>query len=355
MKKIIALVLAVILCLSLSACGKSEAVKNVEGMIDALGEITLESIDAIRAAEDAFNALIPEEQEKVKNHEILTTARDRYYELALVGNWHDTFIWMDVETNYERPPYLVLNADMTGIEYGDGGIEDAITWSVKNRNLEFQFESGNTLSFPIIDEQDRIVLDGFSTLLKEDEYFAYINDIFLIVDMAEVDPSEYFTPEICDYGYRNEWGDLTGTHYVNIILTSLLYEEGWLYMDSSDDFAVEIVYPEFNVYHEYSENENEYSYTDTKEAGCYTYTYCPFGFWNNDFKIGYYDEQSSWNCDLDVNQCTFGRAKGKIYFINSDYVSEVKCADNGSSRVLVTAFPGSEEVYSGMWDDQTKF
>ena len=51
MKKITALVLAVILCLLLSACGKSEAVKNVEAMIDALGKITLESEPAVAAAE----------------------------------------------------------------------------------------------------------------------------------------------------------------------------------------------------------------------------------------------------------------------------------------------------------------
>ena len=106
MKKLVTFLLAVILCLSLAACGKSEAVKNVEAMIDALGEITLESIDAISAAENTYGDLTTEEQEKVKNYETLTAARDRYYELALVGNWHDTYIWMDVEVNYERPHTL---------------------------------------------------------------------------------------------------------------------------------------------------------------------------------------------------------------------------------------------------------
>ena len=57
MKKVISIFLVLAMCLSLCACEKNEAVKNVEAMIDTLGEIALESINAIRSAEDACSAL----------------------------------------------------------------------------------------------------------------------------------------------------------------------------------------------------------------------------------------------------------------------------------------------------------
>lgn len=40
MRKRVLVVLALVLCLILSACGTSEAVKNVEAQINALGEIS---------------------------------------------------------------------------------------------------------------------------------------------------------------------------------------------------------------------------------------------------------------------------------------------------------------------------
>lgn len=47
MKKWIALLLMLALCLALTGCGKSEEVKNVEAMIKGLGEITEESLESV--------------------------------------------------------------------------------------------------------------------------------------------------------------------------------------------------------------------------------------------------------------------------------------------------------------------
>lgn len=168
MKKVISLFLAVVLCLSLTACGKSEAVKNVEAMIDALGEITLESIDAIRSAEDAYNALTADEQKKVENYKSLTAARDAYFELALVGDWAELYINLyDVEGMYNQLR-MVLNADMTGTEYADG--EEAFTWSVTDCILNVDY-GGATRPLNIVEENNQISLeqDGW-TLLTVDDY-----------------------------------------------------------------------------------------------------------------------------------------------------------------------------------------
>ena len=353
MKKITALVLAVILCLSLSACGKSEAVKNVEAMIDALGEITLESITSIRNAEEAYAALTPEEQSKVKNYELLTAAIDRYYEFVLVGNWYDTYIWIgDVKENYERPAYLVLNADMTGIEYGDGGIEDAITWSVKNRNLEIQFESGNMLSFPIIEEQGKIVLDGFSNLLMEDDYFDYLNDIFLVVDLSEVDINDYLELYVYEEVETDDFGYPTGNIFGRVLIRSKLYSEGWYYLNRQD-MAIEVLYPKFT-----STDYNTDGTVQTRTIDAYTETMPNFDEpFTHDVGTVYHIDQNNgtkWVADISADQLTFGRAKGKLYFINEKYVTAVKPSDDQHFRELFTVF--SEYPYQyGPWIEDIQY
>lgn len=74
MKKIIAIVLVLAMCLSLTAC-KSKEARNVEKLIETIGEVTLESESAIISAENAYEALSEEDKAEIENYEILTTAR----------------------------------------------------------------------------------------------------------------------------------------------------------------------------------------------------------------------------------------------------------------------------------------
>lgn len=80
MKKTIVLILVFVMCLSLCACGKSEAVKNVETLIDDIGTISAASGSAIAAAESAYNALSEEEQREVENIAQLETLKVEYEE-----------------------------------------------------------------------------------------------------------------------------------------------------------------------------------------------------------------------------------------------------------------------------------
>lgn len=81
-KRIAALILTLALALSLTACGKSEAAKAVDALIDGIGEVTLDSEAAIAAAEDAYAALTAEDQEDVDQGK-LQAARDTYEQLVL--------------------------------------------------------------------------------------------------------------------------------------------------------------------------------------------------------------------------------------------------------------------------------
>ncbi len=81
MKRTVAIVISMILAVSLAGC-KSEEAKNADAMIDAIGEVTLESEEAITAAEEAVDELSAEDKEDV-NVDKLTEAREAYEQLVL--------------------------------------------------------------------------------------------------------------------------------------------------------------------------------------------------------------------------------------------------------------------------------
>ena len=81
MKKIISFILVIVMCFTLCACGKSEAVVKVEELISAIGEVSLESKDAIESAQQAFNALTEEEKAEVENYYVLVESHDAFKQL----------------------------------------------------------------------------------------------------------------------------------------------------------------------------------------------------------------------------------------------------------------------------------
>jgi len=81
MKKILAVLLALIVCLVLCACGKSKPVKEAEAAIAAIGEVTIDSGDAIENAEKLYGILTDTEKAKVDNRMALVDAREDFDEL----------------------------------------------------------------------------------------------------------------------------------------------------------------------------------------------------------------------------------------------------------------------------------
>lgn len=78
MKRYFSLFLAIVMCLSLTACGKSEAVKAAEEAISAIGEVTVDSGDAIANAEKYYNILTDDEKADVENRMELVEARETF-------------------------------------------------------------------------------------------------------------------------------------------------------------------------------------------------------------------------------------------------------------------------------------
>lgn len=78
MKKSITLILCAIMLLALCACGKSEAVSATENAIKEIGEVTVDSGDAIAKAQKLYGILTESEKEKVGNRMALFEAQDAF-------------------------------------------------------------------------------------------------------------------------------------------------------------------------------------------------------------------------------------------------------------------------------------
>lgn len=89
MKKMITVIIAVALVLSLVGCAQTqnaadksaEMIAEVESLISSIGEVTLDSGNAIINAEAAYNNLDEEQKAELANYTVLQEARVRYNEL----------------------------------------------------------------------------------------------------------------------------------------------------------------------------------------------------------------------------------------------------------------------------------
>ncbi len=96
MKRGISLVLALMMCLSLCACGKSKAAKECENLINVIGEISIDSKGAIEAAEKAYAALTSDEKDSISESAVaLEDARSAYiFELSKAA-------YQNINSSYE--------------------------------------------------------------------------------------------------------------------------------------------------------------------------------------------------------------------------------------------------------------
>ena len=137
MKRILSLSLAVLLCLSLCACGKSKEAKAVDDLILSIGEVTAESAETVQAAAEAYNALSEKDRESIENYETLKKAQEDlfyiefydlsnrllevYYNCKQVSNG-TRIIWDNVGSQEFWTSYnavRILNQDLSKAEYDE--------------------------------------------------------------------------------------------------------------------------------------------------------------------------------------------------------------------------------------------
>lgn len=106
MKKLTALLLAIICCVSLTACKKqSREAFETDVMIKAIGTVTQESGEDIATAERFYNRLTQEQKQEVELHDTLVKARAQYNQMILYGQW--------CQFTTDKSDTFVLNEDGT--------------------------------------------------------------------------------------------------------------------------------------------------------------------------------------------------------------------------------------------------
>lgn len=83
MKRSIILILILAVLISLTACSQSDAAKAADEAINAIGEVTLDSKQAINQAETIVDSLKSEDLEQVRGIEKLNEAKDKYAAIVL--------------------------------------------------------------------------------------------------------------------------------------------------------------------------------------------------------------------------------------------------------------------------------
>lgn len=299
MKKIIALLLVLAMCFSLCACGKSEAVKNVEGLIEAIGEVTTESENAIIAAEEAYNALPEDEKEKVENYAVLTTAKDgleillfEQLEKSLVGEW---VLLADGDT-----VILTLNEDGTTLIEGM-----EFEWKLEQDKSCIRLDGAIGLKFDINYIFEYIMIDNrelAGVMVRKADYKELSEKYITAVELTKENIHDYIGEPIYLGQAKDEWGDdMNDAVYC---FASKAYENGLIYLGVSDDFAV--------------------------ENGVY------FGLGRHSGLFGAFFVSGNERIEI-------GRVKGNVCFISSELVESVEYSDDALQRV-VTLINGSEIV-----------
>lgn len=120
MKRVISLALVVALCLSLCACGKSQSAKECEELIAAIGEVSVDSKDAIEAAERAYSALTEKEKDSIaESAAIMNDAIGAYYIEAcklIFSTLNDAH---EIVSQFGDDLYAMGTATQNGFNFGD--------------------------------------------------------------------------------------------------------------------------------------------------------------------------------------------------------------------------------------------
>ncbi|MBE6913510.1 MAG: hypothetical protein E7472_01045 [Ruminococcaceae bacterium] len=221
MKRTLALLLALVMCLSLCACGKSEAVKAVESLIEGIGSISVSSSEKIKEAEDAYSALSVEEQKQVKNYEDLEKAREDFDNLGI----HLTVDNYDKYLNVSFNPQLFDATDyarMMGLDkdigtYVYSGIETSVNVSGKTDNYDYN------------DVVVTVKYSGFyvplsADIIKQQNKGEITYEEYFYNNMSDIDVSLTATTDIVGNGSASNLISIPDGYWVWNDTVSLSYE-----------------------------------------------------------------------------------------------------------------------------------
>ena len=312
MKRIIlTTMLMALMCFVLWGCGKSEAVKNVEALIDSIGEVTVDSEESIQKAEEADNALTDKEKEQVENKDQMVSKKEelesciakaeeekkqkeeerkkeeRKAKLApFIGTWVP--LYKDV---FKASFDLAWSNDLWSINLAitedNGNVtpgEDTITYVSSDEGIS---------TFKLIDDQgiEKLVSPtGAGVYVRKEEYEAAKDQMFVHVILDEDNVGDYIGGVTVIGKFIDEWGDETNSDAYSF--TSKAYEDEDLIMLKYKDVKYEV-------------------FLKGEKDAMTSFEPYPI-MW------GYGNPQ------LDH----FGRAEGEIWYVKKEFVSDISKYEN---------------------------
>lgn len=326
-KTIVATILMVLMCCVLWGCGKSEAVKNVEALIDGIGEVTVDSEESIEQAEEAYNALTDEEKAKVENADQLITKREEL-DAYIAKKKEEQRKKKEEEKKAKLAPYVGTWKSL----YGPIVLNDyyrQIKWTEKEKVLRYDIvideldeqvkvnddgtisgfkdsnEARNSQTFKLIDDNGIAKLvsrDG--VYVRSEDYDELIEKMFVHVTLDEDNIEDYIGGPVEIGKYIDEWGDETDTKAYTF--SSPAYDNEDLIMLAFKGVKFEIYYRGISDSSTY-----EIPYPLLSASGSGT-----------------------------VNLDHFGRAEGEIWYIRKEYVSDIEKGGVGEAARNITFTDG---------------
>jgi len=163
MKKILALLLAAVMCLNIAGCSESkgEYVIKLENLINEIGEVTFESETKINEAEQFYSFLSEDDKKQVSNYSVLQSAREEFDSLTpvvnkdnVIGTWYFTTGW--IESSLMERIEIYKGGTAKGCEQGEDISKRwyDYTWEIVDDVLQLKGrglfgESGAVLSFTL--------------------------------------------------------------------------------------------------------------------------------------------------------------------------------------------------------------
>ena len=311
MKKAISMaMLTIFICCILCGCGKSEAVKNVEALIDGISEVTLESEESIKTAEEAYNALTDKEKAKVENADQLVSKREELD--ACVAKAEEEKKQKEEDERKEKlAPFLGTWVPLYQEAFKDyydkswGNDLWSINLTITENNDNVTPETDNTITyvssaagmstFELIEDQgiEKLVSPyDVGVYVRKDEYETARDKMFVHINLDQDNISDYIG-ELVEIGkFLDEWGDETNTSAYTF--SSPAYSNEDLIMLTYSDVKYEVYY---------------------KGSGDAVTYYEP------------YPILQSWGSNA-PGLDHFGRAEGEIWYVKKNYVSEINKENN---------------------------
>ena len=317
-QKTAVVLISFIICCMLGGCGKSEAVKSVEALIDGIGEVTLDSENAIKEAEEAYNSLTDKEKEQVENADQIEIKKQELEDCIKEAEEEERRAMIQPFLGNWKPIYkTVLTTQRTLLDYNNGINKTYINTIEVNENnnkvspiddKSFNYYDGGVGTLTLVDDNGITKLVSHSgAFVREEEYNDVLDKMFVHVVLDEDNIGDYIGGPIKIGKYTDEWGDESDSDVYTF--SSPAYEDDDLIMLVSKNVKYE-------MYFKGIEEPNTY---------------------NEPYPImwGYGDPK------LDH----FGRAEGEIWYVRSEYVSDIKEEFNFTDRRRITFTDGFSAVF----------